>query len=156
MPIDKTTVTIFLLLISSAIYAKETRLQCLVNGKEIVLSSGQVSTTPIQNVQADVLIEEAENGNKRISIRGSSEIKTTVLSFPIKPEMTVEDKTDKKQFLITNTFTKGKDIDKDEVRIDRVLSKLYVKSSSSIVETGYGTVTNFSGECTLVKNIPKF
>ena len=138
------------------IHAKETRLQCIVNGKEVLLTLGQVSSTPIQNVQADVLIEESENGNKRISIRGNSEIKTTVLNFSINPEMTVEDKTDKKQFFISNIHTKGKDIDKYEVRIDRILSKLYVKSSTSIVEINYGTVTNFSGECTLIKNIPKF
>lgn len=156
MNLHKITLAIFLTMISFHINAKDTRLQCVVNGKELILSSGQVLSTPIQNVKADVLIEESENGNKRISIRGSSEIKTTVISFPIKPEMTTEDRTDKNQFLITNTFTQGKDIDKDEVRIDRILSKLYVKSSSSIVETGYGTATNFSGECTLVKNIPKF
>ena len=152
----KAILLIFLSILTSTLYAKETRLECLVNGKEVVISSGQISTTPIQNVQANVLIEESDNGGRKISIRGSTEIKTTVLNIPINSEMTFEDKSDKKQFFISNTHTQGKDVDKEEVRIDRILSKIYVKNSSSINEINYRAMTNFSGNCALIKNIPKF
>jgi hypothetical protein len=145
---------IFTIFLSFSLQAKEIRLECIVNGKETIAFDGGLKTTPIENIKAAILIEE-ENNFRRISIIGNSEIKNTVVNSSSDSRLNIFEKSDSKQFLITNTKTVGKDVDKVEIKIDRVFGKIFVKSSS-LMDTGLKTFTSFNGDCSLIKNIPKF
>lgn len=145
---------IFTTFLSFSIHAKEIRLECIVNGKETIAFDGGLKTTPIQNIKAAVLIEE-ENSFRRISIIGNSEIRNSAVNTSSDSRMRIFEKSDSKQFLISNTLTEGKDVDKVEIKIDRVFGKIFVKASS-IMDTGLKTFTSFNGDCSLIGNNPKF
>jgi phosphatidate phosphatase APP1 len=156
-----TFITLITLGFSNA-YAEDLRLSCNVSGEtnKHYNDGGLDDKRVIVNQKIDVLVMDDKS---KLVIKVDSldkELSQVVTNVPVKNDKgrfsEVINKTDKNQFFLINLDSSEGIKYNEQVRIDRVTGKIFVKSVSDGGKKNMSVRIDYSGDCEAFKNTNKF
>jgi hypothetical protein len=152
---------VLILLGISNVYAEDLRLSCNVSGEmNQRFGDGKREKKVITNQKVDVLVMDDKSKLVIKVDNNDRDLQQVVTNVAVKNEKgilsEVINKTDKNQYFLINIGTNEGIKYTEQVRIDRVIGKIFVTSSSIGGNKDLSVRTEYSGDCESFKNSNKF